>query len=383
MSRAPKPWYRKDRKAWFVTIGGARHKLGTTKKEAMDEFYRLMNVPKTISRATSKAFPSIADLFLEWVKNNRSPDTFEWYRYRIERFCQRYPKLNALNIKPFHVQEWVDSYDGLSKTSKRNYIRSIKRCMAWSVQQGYIDSNPIVSLEVPGADRREVTLTSEEFETMMDSIPDQSLKDLCTVAFETGCRPQELLRVEARHVDAKNERWIFPVDESKGKRAPRIVYLTPKVLSLTTSLVTKYPTGKLFRNSEGIPWTVSAVNCGFKRLQHRMGKAVVNAKSLVLATLLAEEIAADPESRKLKPDKLTIGERRKLSNRVYCRFAPKYSLYALRHAWATRALQSGTDSLTVAILMGHKDPSTLSRVYQHLSHNPTHLSEQAKRATGK
>ena len=61
--------------------------------------------------------------------------------------------------------------------------------------------------------------------------------------------------------------------------------------------------------------------------------------------------------------------------------APRYSLYALRHSWATNAMKSGVDPLTVAPLMGHKDPSMLARVYQHLSHSPDHMREQAQRAT--
>ena len=72
--------------------------------------------------------------------------------------------------------------------------------------------------------------------------------------------------------------------------------------------------------------------------------------------------------------------KRKLTYQVAQEYAPKYSLYALRHSWATNALQRGVDALTVAILMGHKDPSQLAKVYQHLSHNPKHLLEQAKKA---
>jgi integrase len=45
-------------------------------------------------------------------------------------------------------------------------------------------------------------------------------------------------------------------------------------------------------------------------------------------------------------------------------------------------LERGIDALTVAILMGHKDPSMLAKVYQHLSHNPRHLLEQARKAAG-
>ena len=72
--------------------------------------------------------------------------------------------------------------------------------------------------------------------------------------------------------------------------------------------------------------------------------------------------------------------KRKLTYKMAQESAPKYSLYALRHSWATNALQRGVDALTVAILMGHKDPSQLAKVYQHLSHNPKHLLEQAKKA---
>jgi len=53
---------------------------------------------------------------------------------------------------------------------------------------------------------------------------------------------------------------------------------------------------------------------------------------------------------------------------------------SLDQHWATNALKRGLDSLTVAILMGHQDPSMLAKVYQHLSHNPEHLLDQARRA---
>ena len=42
MARPSKLWYRKDRKAWFVTIDGKRHNLGPDKKKAEKEFHKLM-----------------------------------------------------------------------------------------------------------------------------------------------------------------------------------------------------------------------------------------------------------------------------------------------------------------------------------------------------
>ena len=55
---------------------------------------------------------------------------------------------------------------------------------------------------------------------------------------------------------------------------------------------------------------------------------------------------------------------------VKCR---KHCLYHLRHSWLDRMLKAGTDVLTCAILMGHRDPSQIARTYQHLSQSPDYL----------
>src|SRR5690606_13690672 len=113
----------------------------------------------------------------------------------------------------------------LSRTSRRNYIRSVKRCCKWAVKQGHLDASPVEHLEAPGADHRETMLSVEEYQQLLDLVRDQSLRDLIIVTWETGCRPQESLRVEARHVDLLHNRWVFPKSEAKGKKKPRVIYL--------------------------------------------------------------------------------------------------------------------------------------------------------------
>src|SRR5690606_16465149 len=102
----------------------------------------------------------------------------------------------------FHAQQWVDSYD-LSQTSRRNYLRSVKRCLAWAMKQGYLPQNPIQFLEVPTAEPKDVLVTGAEYEQLLSFIPQGPFRDLVIVTWETGCRPQESLRVEARHVDER------------------------------------------------------------------------------------------------------------------------------------------------------------------------------------
>lgn len=376
MARSAKPWYRKDRKSWFVTIAGVRHNLGPDKTEAFKQFHSLMREP-TRKQVKRRSFAGVADAFLEWLQRHRAADTYEWYRYRLERFCQYLPELSAEDLKPLHVQEWVDRYPDLSKTSRRNYLRAVKRCVSWACRQGYMESDPIVGMEVPAADRREIFVSSAEFEQLQTFILDDSFRDLCRVTFETGCRPQESLIVEARHFDAARARWVFQVKESKGRKQPRVVYLSPYAESVTRRLAEKFPTGPLFRNRDGKKLTTDAVNCAFARLQVRMGLAKMAEQGVSVDDAIREELIRRGDKRSL--DELTAAERRKVGNCAKAHFAPKYCLYSLRHGFATGALQSGLDGLTVGILLGHNDPSTLARVYQHVAHNPEHLLGQLRK----
>lgn len=117
MARPPKPWYWKARKAWFVTIDGTRHFLSEDKDAALTRFHELMADPrKRVVRSDSLAI--IIDHFLDYCHEERAPDTYEWYRYRLERFVQTYPDLRAHELRPLHVRQWLNSMNGLASGSR-------------------------------------------------------------------------------------------------------------------------------------------------------------------------------------------------------------------------------------------------------------------------
>jgi len=388
MPHFPKPFFKKSRGVWYVEIDRHQHNLGPDRDEAFRQYYQLMGQPHE-QKVSAESLAAIIDAFLGWVERHRSAETYEWYRYRLQRFIERYPDLRAADVRPYHVEKWVARYQ-LSVNSRRNYLRSIKRCLRWATAQGYLDRNPIANLELPSQERREIALSRGEFDTLLVYARNQAFADLLTVTWETGCRPQESLHVEARHVDLANQRWVFSRSESKMKRTARVVYLTDPALVIVRRLMLAHPEGPLFCNTNGKPWTTDAVNCAFAAVQVRMGKAEMQRRG---EEIPEENIAAavkNPAKTRIRNGEevaktqaeLRCEAKRKLTNRRAAQLAPRYSLYALRHSWATNALQRGVDPLTVAILMGHEDPSMLAKVYQHLSLNPKHLLEQARRAAG-
>ena len=148
----------------------------------------------------------------------------------------------------------------------------------------------------------------------------------------------------------------------------------------------RYPTGPLFRSTEGEPWNRQSVACIFGRLQLIEGMRKMKELGITVDAPPRFDRRRFTDKTALKvaraEQEKKIYERRKALCRLARKHGRKFSLYHFRHSWATRALQRGVDPITVAILMGHSDPSTLARVYQHLAHDPEFLRTAIKRATG-
>jgi len=327
----PKPWFRPERGVWYVTLDGKQHNLGAEREAAFDRYRELLKAPRQ-KKVDLKSVAAVLDNFLDWTKTHRAPRTYEWYLERCQSFATTLPEnLPVSALKPYHVQQWVDSHKNWSDGQKRGCMIAIQRAFNWAEKLGHLDRSPIRYLEKPKAGKRDTIVTPEEYPAVLDAIRRQEFRDLVETAWETGARPQELVCVEARHVDLKNSRWVFPPAEAKVKTRPRIVYLSETALAITKRLMLRHPEGPLFRNTKGRPWVAYSLNCQYSRMEKRIGR--------------------------------------------------RLCLYVFRHSFATRMLEAGVDSLTVAILLGHANPAMLSTTYQHLSHNPKHMLEQIRQAS--
>ena len=387
----PQPWYRKDR-GWFLTLNGKQIRLGRSRDDAFRRYHQIMAQQATHpGRRTLAAEVTLAEVieeFLDYVSKERAEDTYESYRYKLKRLHDYYPNMLAEEIRPIDVRKWVDTYD-IGRTTRHNYLRSVKTCFAFAQREGLINTNPVARIRVPKPDIREVYIPFEEFQLLLSLVPCQAFRDLMICTYETGCRPQESKIVEARHVDIGNQRWIIPKSSEKMRRVTRIVYMSDAAMEITRRRMQQFPTGPLFRNSNSRSWNKHSVGCGFGRLQVRLGKLEMKRREL---TIGKDEIGAYAKrlSRTRKHQGRTMRKtdaelrqeaKQKLTVKQASQLAPRYCLYALRHSFATNCLKRGLDALTVAVLMGHSDPSTLAKVYQHLSHAPGHLLGQLRAAT--
>ena len=114
--------------------------------------------------------------------------------------------------------------------------------------------------------------------------------------------------MEARYVDVRNQRWVFPESESKTD-IPRVVYLTDDALAITKRLILQYPVGPLFRNFRKKPWTTDAVNNAFTRVQIKLGRQLLDRSNKRTCTdrrrkyLAVDDDAVTEFMKTLKPRK--------------------------------------------------------------------------------
>ena len=396
----PKPFFRPKKNRWYVQLDGKHVNLGPEEGEAYRRYHAIM---AKRGESTSEVVPApkppeadtvvaVIEHFLEWCQNHREPLTYQWYLERNQAFA-RFPVsdpskplvkikaglLKVSQLKPFHVQQWVDSHPDWSASHRRGSTTAVQRAFRWAERIGHIDKSPILHIEKPQGGRREQVVDAAEFAGIVARYEhDRGFTDVLEFCWESGCRPQELVLFEARHLDAKNGRLVLPPKEAKGKKRFRVVYLTEKAFGIVNRLVAEYPTGRLFRNSKGDPWRSDAINCRFCRLQHRLARekgdiALLDPEAVkdLAATLPRTRIVKGKEVPKSEKDLLR--EARKKLRAKSASGGTKYALYSLRHGFAQELLTSGVDSLTVSTLLGHKDTSMLAKVYSHLQQDSSHL----------
>ena len=338
MPRPPKPWWNAQKGAWYCWIDGKRVRLAVDKADATIQFHRLMaargvNLPGLAPPGYTVL--DVFNLFVDHVsravsRGERSRVTLEGYERYLPRAAEAIGGIAASELRPHHVETWLDSEPRWGPTSRYNAITAIKAAFRWANRSGHLETNPLAHMERPTPKRRERIPTEADLEAWRTAWSDQAGRDLLQALVESGCRPGEVYRLTARDVDLEAGTWSV-IDKIRHKTGEerRTVHLTPSLVNLSRRLVERWPEGPIFRNRSGRPWTRNAVACRFARLRAR-GVA-----------------------------------------------SPGDVAYALRHLYVTDALERGVDVATVAALVGHKDATMILRVYSKLRQRSEHLRRAA------
>lgn len=357
--RIAKPYWKEARQSYYVNWKGKTIKLGSDRELAWEQYNKMK-----AATAPVEADPLVVDIIQRFIGHheaNSSAGTQRFYRgpligekrrdgkpSEMKPFVEflrerKLARLRVSQLKAYHVTEWIDTHHRLklngkpsSDTYRHTLIRAVKAAFNWADEQELIDRVPLRKLKKPPQRSRDVYLMPDQWDKLVKAVERGQdaapFLDVIITMRESGCRPQEVRMVEARHLDRAGRCWVFRADESKGKEESRVVLLNEKAFEISLRLALKNPEGPIFRNRDGRPWEKGSLGSRCYRLSKRLGFHVCP--------------------------------------------------YAIRHTFATDAIVRGVDLQTIATLMGHVDLKMLSRIYQHIRKRSDHLRAGLKKATG-
>lgn len=271
--------------------------------------------------------------FLAWATVNRAAGTVAGYRNYLNRFVRDHEGQTIADVTPATVTTW---------SAKWHAVQAVQRLFGWLVKvDKKLEASPLHGMEMPKTRKRKRVLSPAESARFLRR-GRRHVRDLLLGMRESLARPEELrLATWASIRTADDLPWsaetlsaghcFFWVSAGKGydRRSEsddvRLVPITRRLGRLLLRLVRSIeePSGNVFLNDQGKPWSKDALRNAVCRLR----------------------------------DRAALG-RDYRGERVVA--------YTLRHTSATRAAAAGIGDAMLGAIMGHSTPR-MTRRYVHLN----------------
>jgi len=269
-------------------------------------------------------FEEAVNDFLRRAKLRLEPKSYARYGFSCKSLKRYFKKIKAdkitkSDIENFRVWRSLQTSQRTKKPITRTTINRettvLKQILRDLIDNKQLTHDPTRGVRLLPENDLNFHVITEDEEPVYLMACSQPLQDVATLMIETGMRPDEVCRI--KRTEFFSEKRYVQVTKGKTKAARRRVYLTDRAVSILTLRHNRLRGEYLFPQNDidGCAAT--------KTLDHWH---LLTVRSLGF----------------------------------------NFRLYDCRHTFATRALESGMDLLTLAHVLGHAKIKMLSR-YAHVS----------------
>ena len=330
MPRPAAIWPRKSDGYWYVTLNGKKTKLAKDKAEAQKMFHRLMADDPPRQPQGGITVRKLCDSYLDRTREGKGDRSHANQVIHFKKFCQQFGHRDAAGLKPHEVNDWLATLDTWGNATRALCISYIKAAFNFGAEEGRFSVSPLLKLRRRSTGRRDAVLTDTQRESILGAVS-PAFRDFLELLIATGCRPfSEAAKLTAGMVDFGKSRAVLSEHKNAKKGKARVIYFPAAILPRLRELAAAHPTGPIFRNRLGLPWSADCAARYFRRACKTLGIEGV-------------------------------------------------TLYNLRHTWISEAIAGGIPAETVATLAGNT-PQVIHKNYLQLDKMADVLRAAAEKA---
>lgn len=296
-----------------------------------------------------------------YMKNSLKQSTYVSYKGYIENHLA--PAFQNIKLKDLTPRLLQDFYNyklndcGLSPKTISNLHRCLHKAMNQAVLEHFIEYNPCDAVSLPRNDKPQIEiLTREEQQQLMFTSYNFRYGIFIRLTLATGIRLGELLGLRWEDIDFRNNMLhirrtlnrLPKVDYNGTGNSTEIVIQEPK----TKNSVRSVPVMKVILN-ELQQWRSVQIS------DSRTNEGAYNDSGFIVTNETGGYI--EPRTFKDYYDEILTAAN-----------LGHYTFHALRHTFATRAMEQGMDAKTLSILLGHYSVAFTLDTYTHVLDSQKH-----------
>ncbi len=301
----------------------------------VESAYRTQLALGKVGIAAKKRAPTFRQAIEDFLKmskleHTQKPNSFVRIEYSCQSLKKFFGETKVDRISQADIEKFIlhRSRQISKKTNKlitggtiNLELIALKTIFKRLVSANVLSQSPARDIrQLPENERSFHVLTDDEEKIYLLAAP-EPIRDVASLMLQTGMRPSEIYHLTRKYVDI--EKGFLQIENSKTRSSNRKVWLSERAKNLLQRRLDKFKGKYLFPKGD----------------------------------------------RDGEPPTYQLNEQHRAT--IY-RINFKFRLYDLRHTFATRAVESGIDLLTLAHLLGH---SSLNEVMRYAHVNETRKNE--------
>lgn len=222
-------------------------------------------------------------------------------RYKLVSLLKKWGRVQASKLDSSDVILWREELrkDGYEVNAINNRYAYFQAVIHWAMRESKsenrLESNPVLNVKMlKGGKVRKKKKLAGQFDKELEAAR-PCFKAIYLAGWETGCRPEELFRLEWANVDMEERLFVFPADQVKTFE-DRVIPISDRLFEVVKNLYEKRTSDIVFPNNIGQRYTPQGV-----RWDMRIIRDKVSDKDIWFRDLRKEFV-----SRKISKERLPI-----------------------------------------------------------------------------